>query len=98
MWTWPDGWRKRPDGTLLPILSLAITEEDKESEELMETGLEVNTVPRYISFSEAASWPRRPWTVSNGLSRLQHLGDSQKALSFSLQEVSCPVLSPHPRN
>lgn len=24
MWTWPDGWRKRPDGTLLPILSLAI--------------------------------------------------------------------------
>jgi hypothetical protein len=50
MWTWPDGWRKRPDGTLLPILSLAITKEDKESEELMEKGQEVNMVPRYISF------------------------------------------------
>lgn len=50
MWTWPDGWRKRPDGTLLPILSLTITKEDKESEELMEAGLEVNTIPRYISF------------------------------------------------
>lgn len=60
MWTWPDGWGKRPDGTLLPILSLAITEEDKESEELMETGLEVTIVPITSSFSEVASWLRLP--------------------------------------
>lgn len=64
MWTWPDGWGKRPDGTLLPILSLAITEEDKESEELMETGLEVTIVPITSSFSEVASWLRLPQAAS----------------------------------
>lgn len=82
MWTWPDGWGKRPDGTLLPILSLAITKEDKESEELMETGLEVTIVPITSYFSEVASWPRLPQLKGP---ILQH-------------ESSLPNISPHPSN
>lgn len=62
MWTWPDGWGKRPDGTLLPILSLAITKEDKESEELMETGPGVTgTKVHFISLRQSFSLGPREW-------------------------------------
>lgn len=63
MWTWPDGWGKRPDGTLLPILSLAITKENKESEELI--GDRAGSNHGTSHFSELASWPRRPQATAS---------------------------------